>query len=411
MKKFESGFASHQSHESGDNHEVKQVKPNAASMTAMCGVAKAWNQRRSAMLSPNDADDDHLKQYEDQTASANQFLTQEYAYERSEILKNPEYVGANLNNIIVNGQIALADKYRQTRNIDDLPQRYRSFSVERVDKFISDQDSLMGKFDEYVQSFNGQLKHARIHQTAHLSPLGMGNAVRSDGSVVIAPEFVRQVNILQQAGVSDLMVTAELYNDRDGNQIDGYLTGQQRQDYINMISQLIALVGDNLVIELGNETNTNIRNDDGYSMSAVYIEPDKYAEFYRDVASQLKQRYPNLRLAPAGTAFADYQYLKSVLDGIGDDSLVDVISCHPYRGAVDGVSRKPEESDKTVPYFVEEQWLVDLASQHGAEYQIGEIAYGGRDQQVANENLDRDLRRSADLGIVANIWPRTGLPF
>ena len=159
--------------------------------------------------------------------------------------------------IIVNGQIALADRYRQTHNIDDLPQRYRSFSVERVDKFISDQDSLMGKFDEYVQSFNGQLKHARIHQTAHLSPLGMGNAVRSDGSVVIAPEFVRQVNILQQAGVSDLMVTAELYNDRDGNQIDGYLTGQQRQDYINMISQLVDLVGDNLVIELGNETNTN----------------------------------------------------------------------------------------------------------------------------------------------------------
>lgn len=46
-----------------------------------------------------------------------------------------------------------------------------------------------------------------------------------------------------------------------------------------------------------------------------------------------------------------------------------------------------------------------------AEYQIGEIAYGGHDQQVAHENLDRDLRRSADLGIVANIWPRTGLPF
>ena len=74
--------------------------------------------------------------------------------------------------IIVNGQIALADRYRQTHNIDDLPQRYRGLSVEHIDKFISDQDSLMGKFDEYVQSFNGQLKHARIHQTAHLSPLG-----------------------------------------------------------------------------------------------------------------------------------------------------------------------------------------------------------------------------------------------
>ena len=68
MKKFEGGFANRQSHESGDNHEVEQVKPNEASMTAMCGVAKVWNQRRSAMLSPNDTD----KQYEDQTTSANQ---------------------------------------------------------------------------------------------------------------------------------------------------------------------------------------------------------------------------------------------------------------------------------------------------------------------------------------------------
>lgn len=39
MKKFEGGFANRQSHEGGDNHEVKQVKPNAASMAAMCGVA------------------------------------------------------------------------------------------------------------------------------------------------------------------------------------------------------------------------------------------------------------------------------------------------------------------------------------------------------------------------------------
>ena len=82
MKKFEGGFANRQSHESSGNHEVEQVKPNEASMTAMCGVAKVWNQRRSVMLSPNNIDDNHPKQYEDQTANANQFMTHEYAYER-----------------------------------------------------------------------------------------------------------------------------------------------------------------------------------------------------------------------------------------------------------------------------------------------------------------------------------------
>ena len=103
------------------------------------------------------------------------------------------------------------------------------------------------------------------------------------------------------------------------------------------------------------------------------------------------------------------------MDNIGDSSLVDVISCHPYRGVVDGVSHKPGDYDKTMTYHDEEKLLRQLAERYNVEYRIGEIAYGGghdgQAQHLAHANLDRDLQHSASSGIITNIWPRTGLPF
>lgn len=422
MNKFEGGPRSNNAwsnREGDDSHEVTQVKPNEASMTAMCGVAQAWHRkqvnseaRRIGRADESGGANSH--NVERGSEMFNEFLHGEYAFERSEVLKYPEYVGVNLDEVIINGRIALAGRYRQTHDIDDLPPRYRGFSHERIDKFISDQDELVQKFDEYIQSFNGQLRHARIHRTSHLSPLGMSNAVHLDGSIAIAPEFLRQVDTLKRAGVDDLMVAAELYSDRYGNTIGGYLTDEQRRDYINMINCFVDIVGENIIVEIGNETNTTIKNPDG-SYSARYIGPEDYAEMYRDIAGQLKCAHPQLRLAVAGTAFADYDYLRKVMDNIGDSSLVDVISCHPYRGAVDGVSHKPGDYDKTMTYHDEEKLLRQLAERYSVEYRIGEIAYGGghdgQAQHLAHANLDRDLQHSASSGIITNIWSRTGLPF
>lgn len=422
MNRFESGPISNSAkanHDGDNNQEVAQVKANEASLTAMRGVAQIWHQRRIGgdMNRTNSADESGSTDSRNvgrNSGMSNEFLSGEYAFERSEVLKYPEYVGVNLDESIVNGQIALASRYRQTHNIDDLPPKYRGFSHERIDKFISDQDELVQKFDEYIQSFNGRLRHARIHRTSHLSPLGMSNAVHLDGSIAIAPEFLRQVDTLKRAGVDDLMVAAELYSDRYGNTIGGYLTDEQRRDYINMINCFVDIVGENIIVEIGNETNVTIKNPDG-SYSARYIGPEDYAEMYRDIAGQLKRAHPQLRLAVAGTAFADYDYLRKVMDNIGDSSLVDVISCHPYRGAVDGVSHKPGDYDKTMTYHDEEKLLRQLAERYNVEYRIGEIAYGGghdgQSRRSAYTNLDQDLQHSANSGIVTNIWPREGLPF
>ena len=422
VNKFEGGPKSSSiwaNRESDDSHEVTQVKLNEASLTAMCGVAQAWHQKQVGgeahrISRTDESGGTNSYNVERGGEAPNEFLHGEYAFERSEVLKYSEHVGVNLDAAIVNGQIALAGRYRQTHDIDDLPPRYRSFGHERIDKFISDQDELVQKFDEYIQSFNGQLRHARIHRTSHLSPLGMSNAVHMDGSIAIAPEFLRQVDTLKRAGVDDLMVTAELYSDRYGNTIGGYLTGEQKRDYINMVNRFVDIVGEGIIVEIGNETNVTIKNPDD-SYSARYINPDDYAEMYCDIASQLKRAHPQLRLAVAGTAFADYDYLRKVMGNIGDSSLVDVISCHPYRGAVDGVSHKPGDYDKTMTYHDEEKLLRQLAERYNVEYRIGEIAYGGghdgQAQHLAHANLDRDLQHSASSDIITNIWPRTGLPF
>lgn len=422
MNRFESGPMSNSARanrESGDNHEAMQIRPNEASMTAMCGVAQVWHQKQmnGGMHETSNADEldgANNRGTERGGKTPNKFLNGEYVFERSEVLRYPEYVGVNLDEAIVNGRIALADRYRRTHDVNDLPPKYRGFSRERIDKFIADQDGLVQKFDEYIQSFNGQLRHARIHRTSHLSPLGMGNAVRMDGSIAIAPEFLRQVDILKRAGANDLMVTAELYSDRYGDTISGHLTDEQRRDYVNMVNRFVDIAGDNVIIEIGNETNVTIKNPDG-SYSARYINPKDYAEMYCDIASQLKRAHPQLRLAVAGAAFADYDYLSKVMDNIDDSSLVDIISCHPYRGAVDGVSHKPGDYSKTITYHDEEKLLRQLAEQYNAEYRIGEIAYGGghdgQAQHLAHANLDRDLQHSVNGGIITNIWPRTGLPF
>ena len=46
MNKFEGGprpNSAWSNHNSGGEHEVAQIKPNEASMTAMCGAAQAWH--------------------------------------------------------------------------------------------------------------------------------------------------------------------------------------------------------------------------------------------------------------------------------------------------------------------------------------------------------------------------------
>lgn len=378
-----------------NGEKLDQVQPNEASETALFGVGRAWQQHNQT------------RQNEEIRAN-NEFLTGKYAVERDEVLKNPEYVGASLDGVIIGGHMIYAEKYLETGDNSILPERFRRFGSDAIKSEINRQLIQKVKFRQYIDSFNGNLRMARINKVPKFSPMSLEYAIQPDGSANISDEFVEQLQYLQGAGVDDVTVVASTYYDRYGKETSGYLTGQDRDDYFKMTDALISKVGSNLTIELGNETNENIVVG-GNTLISNYVDPTKYAEFYNDIATRLKDKYPDLRLAVAGTAFSDPDYLKSVLEGINNHNLVDVISAHPYRGSINGVS-SVRHNDKNVKYVDEEDELIELANQYGAEYRIGEITYGGDDDD-AYRKLNLDLRRAAAKGIKSNIWPREGLPF
>ena len=301
-----------------------------------------------------------------------------------------------------------AEKYLETGDNSILPERFRRFSSDAIKSEINRQLIQEVKFRQYIDSFNGNLRMARINKVPKFSPMSLEYAIQPDGSANISKEFIKQLQYLQGAGVDDITVVASTYYDRHGRETDGYLVGQDRDDYFKMVEALVDKVGTNLTIEIGNETNEDIIVGNN-TLIAKYVDPVKYAEFYNDVASRLKDKYPGLRLAIAGTSSSDPDYLMTVLKNINNHDLVDVISTHPYRGTINGVSSNRRDS-KNTKYIDEEDRLVELANQYGAEYRVGEITYGGDDDD-AYRKLNLDLRRAAAKGIKSNIWPREGLPF
>ena len=375
--------------------KLSQVQPNEASETAMFGVGRAWHRYNKAKR-------------DEEIQANNEFLVGRYAIERDEILKNPEYVGASLDSVIIGGHMIYAEKYLETGDNSILPDRFRRFSSDAIKSEINRQLIQEVKFRQYIDSFNGNLRMARINKVPKFSPMSLEYAIQPDGSANISKEFIKQLQYLQGAGVDDITVVASTYYDRHGRETDGYLVGQDRDDYFKMVEALVDKVGTNLTIEIGNETNEDIIVGNN-TLIAKYVDPVKYAEFYNDVASRLKDKYPGLRLAIAGTSSSDPDYLMTVLKNINNHDLVDVISTHPYRGTINGVSSNRRDS-KNTKYIDEEDRLVELANQYGAEYRVGEITYGGDDDD-AYRKLNLDLRRAAAKGIKSNIWPREGLPF
>ena len=376
--------------------KLSQVQPNEASETAMFGVGRAWHRYNKAKR-------------DEEIQANNEFLVGRYAIERDEILKNPEYVGASLDSAIIGGHMIYAEKYLEAGDNSILPERFRRFSSDAIKSEINRQLIQEVKFRQYIDSFNGNLRMARINKVPKFSPMSLEYAIQPDGSANISKEFIKQLQYLQGAGVDDITVVASTYYDRHGRETDGYLVGQDRDDYFKMVEALVDKVGTNLTIEIGNETNEDIIVGNN-TLIAKYVDPVKYAEFYNDVASRLKDKYPGLRLAIAGTSSSDPDYLMAVLKNINNHDLVDVISTHPYRGTINGASSNRRDS-KNTKYIDEEDRLVELANQYGAEYRVGEITYGGDDDDDAYRKLNLDLRRAAAKGIKSNIWPREGLPF
>jgi len=288
------------------------------------------------------------------------------------------------------------------------------------------------EFTRFLNVFGGRLKRGRVCPAPEYSPFALMNTEQKDGSIRIDPEFVEDIRQMREAGIEDINLVASFATRNENGDTDMSLPDPER--YCEMIESLIESVGEKgLTISIGNETNETMTSNPGdlddltdLAISKE-IPPEEYGVFYRQVATRLKSKYPNVKLCPAGTTFLAPNYTERVLqsiypDGNIESKLVDRIDFHPYRSEVD----EPAVAGTEVKYgdvSGRENWsyddyenkLLDISKRYGAELIIGEVQFGGGDSPgatfSAHKKLEQALRSSAAKGISCNVWPRVGLPF
>lgn len=188
------------------------------------------------------------------------------------------------------------------------------------------------------------LKHARINPGGTISPVSPSLAIVEEGDIFqvdINHHFVEQMGLVLDK-CKDTVLVVPFYDHRlNQNSSDVPQPGEQTNRYTAICESLIDTFGEELQLEIGNETNVT-RNTNGKLFGdlqfATRCDPEEYALFYCDVARQIKERYPSVELSLAGIACWDKQYLTTVLgyikkyeDDNGLDKLVDTVSIHPYR--------------------------------------------------------------------------------
>ena len=81
--------------------------------------------------------------------------------------------------------------------------------------------------------------------------------------------------------------------------------------YIGTCEQLLKEIGDDIVIEIGNETNVSNKTSENFEVDSFgdHVDPIEYANFFIKTAQALKNEHPNLKLSLAGTACFDDSYI------------------------------------------------------------------------------------------------------
>ncbi len=334
------------------------------------------------------------------------------AFERSLVLEDPDNYGV--------GEIKVVDG-RNNKSVEELFEEYggkysREFLGERKQEISKHK----AEFEQFIDSFHGQLKHARVCPAPEYSPFSLINAKAKNGEIRLDPVFIDEIKYMKQQGVSEINLVASFADKDENGQTTMALPNIE--EYVSMIDELVQQVEqEGLIISIGNETNQSMRSnpDNLENLSDVIISekisPEEYGSFYREVVSRLKEKHQGLQFCPAGTSFCAPKYTSRVLDAIGDDSLIDIVDFHPYRNDPDEAWTSEGEEVPGWKYDDYENELLRIANEHGARLIVGEIQFGGGDDPSATEKARKSLReaiaRSAKKGIKSNIWPRVGLPF
>lgn len=369
----------------------------------------------------------------------------DYDFDREQVIVDPETIGMNFDSdLIVNGQLdwsldderakKLIDKLKIDNNLSDA-------DTEKVQLIIEEARLANQKkvelFKAYIDDYKGKLAHSRVNPFGAMSPVSPSQAVKinEDGSheVSISPTFIEQMKYLKD-NCPDTTIVVPFYDDTDEKtpENDRSNVPKDATDYTEICSQLISQLGDGegLTLEIGNETNVSHDSGDEFggdarAQFASKVEPEAYAKFYVKVATELKAKYPKVKLSIAGTACFDEAYLREVLSAIKKETegkagdLVDVISYHPYGGFSDDGTKEGKYSavhyekgvhvNDNLSFEEQHQKIADLATAFGVNtVDIGEINF--KDPKQRRQDLKKFLARPKKKGVITKIWPTATMP-
>lgn len=197
----------------------------------------------------------------------------------------------------------------------------------------------------------------RLNPYSPMSAFSIANATKIDEygrkDIHIDEAAMSQVRkIKEKAGDTDLtVVMSQLHTNKNGELTSNI--PKSSSDYIALCKNFVNQSGyaeqngKGLTLEIGNECNMGHDSSEIFQSEAFAetVEPKAYAKLYFDTAKALKTDFPDIKLSLSGTAFYDYDFTKEVVDQVQalkaqdetleDKKLIDVISFHPYRNAVD----------------------------------------------------------------------------
>lgn len=358
------------------------------------------------------------------------------------VKNNHDILGTNFDyDLIFDGRFEWANDDERTKKLIAELISKNKLSFDQIDGQISEAriENLkkVDAFKRYIDDFEGKLKHSRVNPFGPLSPVSPYQCVKKEKgengietrTVEISPSFIEQMKYLTER-CPDTTIVVPFYNkEREDDEHSNTPESQvDIDDYVNICLELISKLGDGsgLTLEIGNETN--VSHDTGQEFDgsareqfASEANPYKYAKFYCEVASRIKDKYPNVKLSVSGTAFYDEAYLFKVLNTIKNKSggrtnkLVDVISYHPYGdfnsdGTYSAVSVEGGKYiESNLDFEEQHKRMLELSKYFGVKLDIGEINFPSNDPNQ-NEKAKRFVSEAENKGSIIKLWPSASMP-
>ena len=363
--------------------------------------------------------------------------------EQQEMIDNPETVGFNLTDdqfvsprvkSILAEEAGLSEELGTEEAHRQLSETY-GIPAEAIPGIVKEIAERESSKVEHLSEMLDKLPDGvsfRVHPYAPESPFALEHCRQEGGECHVDDTAIAQMKQVYEKVRSgdkpgELTVVMNAYTlERGGN------TPETPEDIDAYAEMCIAFLdqmdlgesgGEGICLELGNETNVDkqVKNRDGSQMFpgegfADQADPAKYAHMYVQVARKIKEKYPRVKVAIAGTAMFDDDYLGAVIDGVkaessDDEHLIDKISFHPYRSTVsEGAPTFREHKCVDSPLSYEEQLMKMrmLAHVAGADLDIGEVSFSKEHgKSVDMAELHKNTEHARQNGLKTYTWPQT----